>query len=94
VILLGVVAGASIAGVLGILLAAPTLATVCLILRYIYCKLVDTTPFPEDNPVLERVDTAVTPTEVTAAATSTPSENINEQQDDLKGNQSVTLEKS
>lgn len=88
VILLGVVAGASIAGVLGILLAAPIMATVRLILRYIYSKLVDTTAFPEDNPTLVRVGTAVTPLEVTAT------EKLNEHNDEIKENQAVELEKS
>lgn len=61
VVLLGVVAGASIAGVVGILLAAPSLATIRLILRYIYCKLNDTPPFTKGHEVLEPVETAVIP---------------------------------
>ncbi|MCB8966525.1 MAG: AI-2E family transporter [Chloroflexota bacterium] len=46
VVILGAVAGASVAGLLGILLAAPVLATVRLIFLYIYCKLTDRPPFP------------------------------------------------
>jgi predicted PurR-regulated permease PerM len=61
VVLLGVVAGASIAGVMGILLAAPVLATARLILRYIYCKLLDEPPFVRGLEVLEPVDTALIP---------------------------------
>jgi predicted PurR-regulated permease PerM len=61
VVLLGVVAGATIAGVMGILLAAPLLATTRLILRYIYCKLVDELPFAQGDEVLQPVDTAVIP---------------------------------
>ncbi|KAA3661436.1 MAG: AI-2E family transporter [Chloroflexi bacterium] len=46
-VVIGVLAGASIAGVLGILLAAPVIATLRLILRYIYWKLTDQEPFPD-----------------------------------------------
>ncbi|MCA9926710.1 MAG: AI-2E family transporter [Anaerolineales bacterium] len=46
-VVLGVLVGASLAGVLGILLAAPVLATIRLILRYIYWKLTDQEPFAE-----------------------------------------------
>ena len=45
VVILGVLAGASVAGVLGIILAAPTLATARLIFLYIYRKLTDQPPF-------------------------------------------------
>ncbi|MCP4358549.1 MAG: AI-2E family transporter [Chloroflexi bacterium] len=61
VILLGVVGGASVAGIIGILLAAPVLASARLVLRYIYCKLTDQSPFMEEIVALERVDTAVKP---------------------------------
>jgi predicted PurR-regulated permease PerM len=47
VVILGVLAGASVAGILGILLAAPVLATARLILIYIYRKLTDQLPFPD-----------------------------------------------
>lgn len=50
VIILGAIAGASIAGILGILLAAPFLASMRLIFSYIYCKLTDIVPFPETQP--------------------------------------------
>jgi predicted PurR-regulated permease PerM len=46
VVILGALAGASIAGVLGILLAAPTLATARLFIMYFYAKLTDRAPFP------------------------------------------------
>lgn len=59
VVLLGVVGGASVAGVVGILLAAPTLATARLILRYIYCKLMDQPPFGQGSEALAVLDTAV-----------------------------------
>lgn len=46
VVIMGALAGASIAGVLGILLAAPTLATARLFMSYVYAKLMDK-PLPE-----------------------------------------------
>jgi predicted PurR-regulated permease PerM len=48
VVLIGALAGASVAGILGILLAAPILASSRLVLRYIYNKLLDLPPFPEE----------------------------------------------
>lgn len=60
VVLVGVVGGASIAGVLGILLAAPFLASARLILHYIYCKLMDQPPFVAGSEVLVPVETAAT----------------------------------
>ncbi len=52
VVILGALAGASIAGVLGILLAAPTLATARLFILYVYAKLTDQ-PLPT---FVEKVD--------------------------------------
>jgi len=49
IVFIGALAGASIAGVLGILLAAPILASGRIIIRYIYNKLLDLPPFPEPN---------------------------------------------
>ena len=46
VIILGIVTGAVLAGVLGILLAAPTIASARVIGRYIYANLLDEDPFP------------------------------------------------
>jgi predicted PurR-regulated permease PerM len=46
VIILGIVSGAVLAGVLGILLAAPTIASARVIGRYIYANLLDMDPFP------------------------------------------------
>ncbi len=45
VVLLGVVAGASLAGIIGIFLAAPVLATIRVVARYCYDKL-------QDKPIL------------------------------------------
>lgn len=44
VVLMGVIAGASLGGVLGILLAAPTLSTLRVLSSYIYHKLLDIEP--------------------------------------------------
>lgn len=46
VVILGIVAGAVLAGVLGIPLAAPTIASARVIGRYIYANLFDLDPFP------------------------------------------------
>jgi len=47
VVILGIVSGAVLAGVLGILLAAPTIASARVLGRYIYANLFDMEPFPE-----------------------------------------------
>ncbi len=47
VIILGIVTGAALAGVLGILLAAPTIASARVIGRYLYSNLFDVEPIPE-----------------------------------------------
>ncbi|RMG95218.1 MAG: AI-2E family transporter [Chloroflexi bacterium] len=59
VVILGALAGASVAGLLGILLAAPVLATGRLVLLYVYCKLTDQPPFPDMVTALDEVETAV-----------------------------------
>jgi predicted PurR-regulated permease PerM len=65
VVLLGVLGGASVAGVLGILLAAPVLASIRLIWMYIYCKLTDRDPFSDEFMPLvkmkKQTQTAVSP---------------------------------
>ncbi len=61
IILMGVVAGASFAGILGVLLAAPAMASLRHIFRYIYFKLIDRPPFPDEAILPEpEQDTAVT----------------------------------
>lgn len=47
VVILGIVSGALLAGVLGVLLAAPTIASARVIGRYIYANLTDQDPFPD-----------------------------------------------
>ena len=46
VVILGVIVGASVAGVLGVALAAPTIASLRIIMRYVYANLFDLDPFP------------------------------------------------
>lgn len=53
-VLLGVLGGASVAGILGVLLAAPVLASVRLVWMYIYCKLTDQDPFSDGFMPFER----------------------------------------
>jgi predicted PurR-regulated permease PerM len=47
VVILGIGGGALLAGVLGILLAAPTIASARVMVRYIYANLFDLDPFPD-----------------------------------------------
>ncbi len=47
VVILGIVAGAALAGVLGVVLAAPVISTLRIISRYVYALLFDLEPFPE-----------------------------------------------
>ncbi len=46
VVIIGVISGATLAGALGIILAAPTIATLRMFGQYIYGKLTDVPPFP------------------------------------------------
>jgi predicted PurR-regulated permease PerM len=47
VVILGIIAGAALAGVLGMVLAAPTIASLRVLGRYVYALLFDLEPFPE-----------------------------------------------
>jgi predicted PurR-regulated permease PerM len=49
VVIIGAIAGASFAGILGIFLAAPTLASLRILGSYVYCKLLDQEPFDETS---------------------------------------------
>ena len=53
VILVGAIIGASLAGIIGLLLSAPAMATTILLLRYTYRKMVDLPPWepPIDGPI-------------------------------------------
>lgn len=55
IVIIGVFMGASIAGILGAILAAPILASLKLIAVYAWRKLFDQPPFPEYDPVLDPV---------------------------------------
>lgn len=68
-VLLGVLGGASVAGILGILLAAPVLATIRLIWMYIYFKLTDQDPFSDGFMPFERT-TKPAPTAVSNSSSS------------------------
>jgi HAD superfamily hydrolase (TIGR01549 family) len=48
IVFTGVLVGGMVAGILGIFLAAPIIATVRVLLSYVYAKLLDREPFPPD----------------------------------------------
>jgi HAD superfamily hydrolase (TIGR01549 family) len=48
VVFIGVLAGGTIAGAIGVLLAAPVIATLRVVLVYVYAKLLDRVPFPPE----------------------------------------------
>ena len=50
VVIIGIIIGARLGGVLGIALAAPTIATLRILGRYVYALLFDIDPYPDDNP--------------------------------------------
>lgn len=59
IVLCGVVVGASIGGILGALLAAPTIASLRVIVRYLYAKLIDQNPaFPQVEAARQRSRTS------------------------------------
>jgi predicted PurR-regulated permease PerM len=50
IVLVAVIAGGSLAGILGVLLAAPVVATMRVLADYLYKRLTDQDPFPEEEP--------------------------------------------
>ncbi len=52
VVLIGVIVGGNLAGILGMLLAAPVLATIRVIGHYVFCRLYDRDPFAVEEPPL------------------------------------------
>jgi predicted PurR-regulated permease PerM len=50
VVIIGIIIGASVGGVLGVALAAPVIASVRVLGRYVYARLFSMEPFPEDEP--------------------------------------------
>jgi len=53
VVIIGAIAGASLAGILGMFLAAPTLASLRIVGNYAHCKLLDLEPFPAQEDIKE-----------------------------------------
>ena len=51
IVIIGVFMGASVAGILGAILAAPILATIKLLINYTWRKLFDLPPFPEPESI-------------------------------------------
>lgn len=49
VVLIGIIAGGHLAGILGMLLAAPVLATLRVLGNYVFCRLYDRDPFAEPD---------------------------------------------
>ena len=47
IVLIGIILGGSLAGILGMLLAAPVMATIRIVARYVFCRLYDRDPFVE-----------------------------------------------
>jgi predicted PurR-regulated permease PerM/phosphoglycolate phosphatase-like HAD superfamily hydrolase len=54
-VLIGILAGATLWGLLGALLAAPLVATLRDVLRYVYRKMLDLEPFPTPPPFVAQV---------------------------------------
>jgi hypothetical protein len=80
VVLVAAIIGANLAGVLGILLAAPVVATLRILAEYTYYRLLDMPPFPEtkiesrqkelDTPVTEEDEQAAHPAQRIVATKS------------------------
>ncbi|MBN1137348.1 MAG: AI-2E family transporter [Anaerolineae bacterium] len=66
IVFIGVLAGGLIAGVLGILLAAPVLGTLRVLLKYVYAKLLDQEPFPDQGHTQEKAARELYPGEIDA----------------------------
>jgi predicted PurR-regulated permease PerM len=51
-VLIGIIVGGNMAGIIGMLIAAPVLATLRVIAHYVFCRLYDRDPFaePEEEP--------------------------------------------
>jgi len=56
VTIIGIIVGGLLAGVLGILLAAPTIASVGVLGHYVYCKMLDLPPWPAEAGTGKSVD--------------------------------------
>jgi predicted PurR-regulated permease PerM len=60
VVLIGAMVGVHVAGVLGVLLAAPFIATLRVLAEYTYCRLLDIPPFPESSEEQKEGDEEIT----------------------------------
>jgi predicted PurR-regulated permease PerM len=69
-VMIGILAGGQLAGILGILLAAPTLATLKVVSAYILNRLYDRDPFPLLKEKEKEQPTPTTPTVVKKAGTA------------------------
>jgi hypothetical protein len=67
VVMIGIIAGGQLAGILGVLLAAPTLATFRVLGRYVLRRLYDRDPFVESVGKEEAEKTRPKPTMVKKA---------------------------
>ncbi|NDJ51870.1 MAG: AI-2E family transporter [Chloroflexi bacterium] len=56
VVILGVIIGASVGGIVGVALAAPTIASLRVVGRYVYAKLFDLDPFPDAEAVSKEAE--------------------------------------
>lgn len=73
IVILGVFMGASLAGILGAVLAAPIIASIKVFGRYTWNKLFDLPPFPEGGPpLLESGGEDVQPAEVSPGEKTPP----------------------
>jgi predicted PurR-regulated permease PerM len=53
VVIIGIIVGGILGGVLGMLLAAPTIASIMVLLSYVYCKLLDLPPWADTDAHVE-----------------------------------------
>jgi len=56
VVIVGIIVGAVFAGVLGVVLAAPTISSIRIIGRYVYARMFDLEPYPSDEPLLQELE--------------------------------------
>lgn len=56
VVLIGIIIGGNLAGILGMLLAAPVLATLRVVVRYVFYRLYDRDPFAEPAEEVRRAE--------------------------------------
>lgn len=70
-VMVGILAGGQLAGILGILLAAPTLATFKAVGSYILNRLYDRDPFPERGQEPEEISTGPKPTMIKKVGAAT-----------------------